>query len=420
MIQLNFLGALSFVGCSAILVDTGVEKIVLDYGTRIQEPPPKFPLPVEGKIDGILLSHAHLDHSGGIPIFYANGNSVPVYSINVTKPLTQLLWLDSIKVSREEGYELPFTKKDVKETIENFLPINYRQSFKIHKTKVTFFDAAHIPGSTMSFLDFGEKTLLYTGDFKTTNTRLLKKADTDIPAVNTLITESTYADRDHPDRKAQEKELIKIINETLAVDGVALLAGFAVGRIDEILLILDAYGIDYPVYVDGMAKKAITIINQYKNLLREPNSLDRALEKVEYVTSDRMRKRIIRKPCVILTTSGMLSGGPIVWYLKKLFNREDCSLTLTGYQVEGTPGKTLLETGMYITKELSLDVKMQVRRLDFSSHLGRTELFEFIDKINPEKVFCVHGDHTEEFAQELRERGWDATAPLANNRIFNI
>lgn len=169
-----------------------------------------------------------------------------------------------------------------------------------------------------------------------------------------------------------------------------------------------------------MAKKAITIINQHKSLLKESKSLDRALEKVEYVTSGRMRKRIVRNPCVILTTSGMLQGGPVVHYLKKLYNRENCSLVLTGFQVEGTAGKTLLETGRYITKELNLDVKMVVKRLDFSSHLGKSELFKFIEKVNPEKVFCVHGEHTEEFAQELREKGWDAIAPLANNRIFNI
>jgi len=420
MIQLNFLGALNTVGASGVLVDTGVEKILMDYGTKIQETPPKFPIPVHGKVDAILASHTHLDHIGGIPIFYAGGNGCPVYAINVTKPLSELLLLDSIKISRDEGIELPFTKKDVKATINNFIPINYRSPFKIHKTVVTAFDAGHIPGSCQFFLDFHEKTLLYTGDLKTTDTRLLEKADSDLPKVDILITESTYADREHPDRKKQEKEMVGIIRDTLAVDGVCVIAGFAVGRIDELLLILDHFGIDYPVFIDGMAKKAITIINQHRNLLKEPNSLDKALKKAEYVSGERMRKKIIREPCVILSTSGMLSGGPIVWYLKRLYDKKNCSLILTSYQVENTPGKILLETGRFTTKEFDLELEMFVRRLDFSSHCGRSELFEFIEKVNPEKIFCIHGDHTEEFATELRQKGFDAIAPIANNRIFNV
>jgi len=420
MVRLSFLGAMNTVGASGILVDTGTEKIVLDYGTKIQEIQSKFPLPIEGRVDAILLSHCHIDHSGGTPILFTKGNSCSVYAVNVTKPLVNLLLLDSVKISREEGVQLPFTKADVRETIKNFSAVNYRVPFKLRKTKVTGFDAGHIPGSQMVFLDFGDNSLLYTGDFNTNDTRLLKKADQNLPEVDFLITESTYSDREHGERKKQENFLVKIINDTLAVDGVCLVAGFAVGRLDEIMLVLDSYGIDYPVYLDGMAKKGVTIINQFNNLLRKPKSLDKALEKVEYVKDDRMRKRIIKQPCVILTTSGMLSGGPINYYLKRLYDDRDNSLVLTSYQVEGTPGKRLLETGRYTTEEVDLDLKMFVKRLDFSSHAGRGDLFKFVERVNPKKVFCIHGDHTEEFASELKEKGFDAVAPLANNRIFEV
>jgi putative mRNA 3-end processing factor len=248
----------------------------------------------------------------------------------------------------------------------------------------------------------------------------MKGADTNLPDVDVLITESTYCDREHPDRKSQEKELVKIVRSTIANDGVALISGFAVGRIDELLLVLDAYGIDYPVYVDGMAKKALTIINQNHHLLKEPKSLNRVLEKVEYVKDQGARKRVIKNPGVILTTSGMLVGGPVMWYISKLHDKQNCSLTLTGFQVEGTPGKTLLETGRYINEGIDVEVKMPVRKLDFSSHLGRTDLFQFINKMNPEKIFCVHGEHTEEFARELKEKGYDATSPMASDRIFTL
>ncbi len=420
MVQISFHGALASVGCSSVLVDTGAEKIVLDYGTKIQEIPPLFPIPIQAKVDAVLLSHAHLDHSGAVPVFNAQKNGCRIYAPNVTKQLSELLWLDSIKISHEEKVELPFNKKDVSETVKNFMPVNFRSPFRLRKTRITLFDAGHIPGSTMPFLDTGGKTILYTGDYKTTPTRLMKGADTNLPTVNVLITESTYCDREHPDRKSQEKELVKIINSTLANDGIALVSGFAVGRIDELLLILDNYGIDYPLYVDGMAKKAITIINQNRNLLKEPKSLDKALEKAEYVKDQGMRKRIVKQPCVILTTSGMLSGGPVMWYISKLFDKQNCSLVLSGFQVEGTPGKTLLETGRYINDGIDVEVNMSVRRLDFSSHIGRTDLFRFINHLNPEKIFCVHGEHTEDFARELKEKGYDAIAPVANDRIFNI
>lgn len=418
MIQLSFLGAMSCVGASGILVDTGSEKIVLDYGTKVREVPPEFPLPVH-YADALLLSHAHLDHSGGSPILVKQFDT-PIYALDATRDLTELLLHDSIKVSHEEGIALPFNRLDVQKTVKNFIPVTYRKPFKIHNTEVMYLDAGHIPGSAMIYLRHGEDTILYTGDINTNTTRLLSKLDLDIPPVKYLIIESTYADREHPDRKSQEKELVRIINDTLSRDMPVLIAAFAVGRAQEILLILDKHGIDYPLYLDGMAKKATTIINNYNSLLKDPEALNEALEKVEYIERNSQRKHAIKQPSVIVTTSGMLTGGPIVWYLKQLYDKVDSSLVLTGWQLDGTPGKLLLETGRFITEEENLEVKMNVTRLDFSAHAGRSGLFELVKKINPEKVFCVHGDHTEEFARELRGEGWDAIAPIANNRVFTI
>jgi putative mRNA 3-end processing factor len=273
----------------------------------------------------------------------------------------------------------------------------------------------------MVLVEYRNKKILYTGDFNTADTRLMKRCDQKIPQADVLITEGTYAQREHADREEQEKQLVEIIRETIANDGVALVSGFAIGRLQEILLVLERHGIDFPVYLDGMAKKAATIINQHKHLLREPDKLDAALQKVTYVKSDKMRKGIIKKPCAVLTTSGMLTGGAIVFYLKRLYEDKNSSLLLTGYQLPDTPGKNLLETGRYVAKNINLELKMFVKRLDFSAHVGRSGLFDFAKKQNPEKIFCIHGDNTDEFANELREeKGYDAVAPVANNRFFDV
>ena len=408
---------------------TGVQTCalpILDYGVEVEETPPRPPLPPPGKIDALLLTHAHLDHCGAIPILKKK-QEFPIFALPCTKELAHMLLKDSLKINIEtvgsmEAVKLQFTKHDIDRTMKNFTDVSYKKEFKIHKTKVKVFDAGHIPGSYMCHVDTGEKKILYTGNYNTNGTRLLKKADEDLPATDILITESTYSDRDHPDRKVQEKELLRIVEETISHGGVSVISSFAIGRAQEILLILHDRGFDYPVYMDGMAKKATTIINKHRKLLSDPNEIDEALKKVKYVTDDRMRNKIIKQPCAIITTSGMLNGGPVVNYISKLHNDQRSSLLLTGFQAPKTGGKTLLDTGRFVLEEdnINVDMKMFYKRLDFSAHLGRKELFAFIEKVNPEKVFCVHGEKTEEFANELKEKGFDAIAPIKENRIFKI
>jgi putative mRNA 3-end processing factor len=274
----------------------------------------------------------------------------------------------------------------------------------------------------MSHVEIGGKKFLYTGNYNSIDTRLLRRFDDRLPKTDVLITESTYSDRDHPDRRSQEKELIDIVTQTISNGGTALIPSFAVGRAQELLLILEQEGIDYPVFMDGMAKKATTIINRHKKLLRDPHELDETLKKVKYVTSQKHRSKVVKDPCAIITTSGMLSGGPTSSYIRMLHDDENSSIVLTGWQAHQTPGKLLLETGRYVNAEdeMDVEVRMRVRRLDFSAHIGRGDLFRFVEKMSPEKVFCVHGDHTEEFAQELQQKGFDAVAPIANNRTFSF
>ncbi len=424
--KITFLGAMNEVGASGIMVEYGRKsktRIVMDYGTNIQNDPPTFPYSVRGKIDATFLSHAHLDHTGGIPILFNKGRC-PIYAPAVNKPLVQMLLNDSLKISRREQTRLPFDKKHVRKAIKNFKHIDYRRVETIGKKNymnVTVYDAGHIPGSTMPLIETKDgKKILYTGDFNVDDTELLKGADTRLPKVDVLITESTYAERDHPDRLKQEKILIDRVRQAVENGGTAIISSFALGRTQEMLLVLDKYGIDYPLYMDGMSKKATTILNSHPRFLREATSIDKALRKVKYVNNNRQRKKAIKDPSVILTTSGMLNGGPVVWYLKKLHNNKKNNLTLTGYQVEGTAGHTLLNTGRFILDETDLKLNIDYKRLEFSSHTGREKLFSFIKKLDPQKVFCVHGDNTPRFADELKKRGYDAVAPVKDNRVFGV
>ncbi|MBS3052521.1 MAG: MBL fold metallo-hydrolase [Candidatus Aenigmarchaeota archaeon] len=412
-LKVSFLGGAKEVGRSAVLVDTNSESIMMDYGLKIETEPPRFPRLPDTKLSAVILTHAHLDHVGAVPLLFRKGQNCPIYSMEITSPLSRILFFDSIKIAKHENYSLGYSEKDAKAALKNFKSFNYRKPFNIGNSKITAYDAGHIAGSSMILLE-NQKKLLYTGDFKLEDTRLMKGADTDIEDVDALVIESTYSDRDHPNRSEEERKFIEHIRSTLNNEGVALVASFAISRSQETLLVLDEFEVNYPVYLDGMSANATEILDAYPELQREYNILKKVLQRmnVQFVDNVNMRKKIIKKPCVIICGSGMLSGGPVVGYIKKMFGREDCSLSLTGFQSPGTGGARLLETGKFTDEEVDLTVKMSVKRFNFSSHASRTELLKLCKKISPEKIFCIHGDKTEEFANELKEvHGFDAISP---------
>jgi putative mRNA 3-end processing factor len=420
--RLSFLGGAQEVGRSAVLVDTGAENLLLDYGVKINVKPTEYPKEINTRLNAILLSHAHLDHCGAIPVLYRQRQDCPFCGLDITRLISMMLMFDSYKIAKYESEEEKFSKKNISTTIKHFKTVKYRKPFMIGKTRVTFFDAGHIPGSAFILLETKNKRILYTGDFNLSDTRLIKGADLDLPQVDVLITESTYSDREHPDRLKEERKMVETIQGTLENDGTALVSCFAIARSQETLLVFDEYELEYPIYIDGMSKKATKIINSYPSLQREYNCVEKALKRlnVRFITNPSIRKKILKNPCIILTTSGMLTGGPITHYIEKMYDREDCTLILTGFQVPGTEGAVLLETGRYIHQDLDLAVKMSVRKFNFSSHAPRSELFKFVKHVNPEKVFCMHGDNTKRFAQELKEEyGFDAISP-SNDRNFEV
>ena len=385
------LGGCEEVGRSSFLIDSG-DKILLERGMKLTPEETQYPLPVETNLDAVVISHAHLDHSGYLPHLFHESN-VLSYMTQPTFDTAKMLWFDTLKIAGLEGMEPEFTEVEIERASKHTFPVNYRRNLDITKNaSLELFDAGHIMGSALCKLSFKEKTLLYTGDFKADETRLFNGADLDVGKVDYLVIESTYGDRNHPPRKETEKEFVEAVQDTIDNGGWAMVPAFAVGRSQEIIDILHEYKIDVPIYLDGMGQKAARILLDYPQYLKNAKFLKQALENAIWVKSGSFRRKALKQPSVIVTTAGMLGGGPIVEYLKKRHDHKESSVLLTGYQVEGTEGRRLLETGKIELDGELVDVKCNVKKFDFSAHASQDEMLGVMKKWSPEKVVLVHGD----------------------------
>lgn len=416
MNKLECFGGCREVGRSAYMLKTGTENILFDYGVKLTSDDdandgPELPIRPDIDIDGVLLSHCHLDHSGLIPALYSRGYNGNVYSTAITFDLAEILLRDSVKIAKMEGYQRHFFNDDVNKMINNKKIVTFGQNFDIGESEITAFKAGHIPGSCSFYVDTGDQTIMYSGDINQTKTKLTKQIESEYPDVDVLITETTYADEEHPPREELENKLIQKIKERLLKDGNVIIPSFAIGRSQEMIMLLNEADIDVPIYLDGMGVDATRKILRYPEYLRSPDKLKQAFDNVRTISNNEDRREAVSKPSVIVTTSGMLAGGPIVYYMKKLHANRNCSFFLTGYQVEGTPGRKLLDTGRYVYDQLDYEVQAEFELFDFSAHAGMNGLYDFIDKVNPNKVVTVHGDETERFAEKLRAKGYEVYRP---------
>ena len=412
--KIRCLGGCREVGKNAFLVE-GKENVLFDYGVKVEtgEPPQK-----PGKVDSILLGHAHLDHTGTLPSLYRKAKP-NLFSTITTFDLTHLLLKDSLKIAKIRGMKKYFDKGDIDKMKKKEVRVTYGQRIDNENCSFEFFDAGHIPGSLAPLLEMNGKRILYVSDFNTNPTRLLNGAKINAKNIDVLIMESTYSNRDHPPRKETEKEFFNAVRDTVVNEGVAVIPSFAVGRAAELLMVLNSFKADFPIYLDGMAKTATEISLKYPEFLSDAKALRKAFSNVKLISSDEERKKVTKRPCAILTSSGMLEGGPSVRYVKSLYNSPESSIIFTGFLIPRTAGRYLIDTGRFVTEGFDLKIKMGIYRMDFSAHTGRTGLFDFVNKVEPEKVVCIHGDNCERFATELRGRGFDAVAPNIGD-IVNI
>ncbi len=242
----------------------------------------------------------------------------------------------------------------------------------------------------------------------------------EFPEAETLVIESTYFEKDHIPRKETEEKFIESVQDTLEKGGTALIPAFAIGRTQEILMLLDAHGIR--AHVDSMGLEVYKILKKYPEYLRNPELLDRAFRRAVPVKVQQ-RNLVLKEPSVIVTTAGMLDGGPALYYLSRQYKDPKSKVLLAGYQVEGTNGRRALEHRIIETKEEVLTLKLKIEQYDFSAHSGDGELKKLVKdfcKRDTIRVFVMHGDKTEVFSQWISEEiGVDAYAP-SNGESFTF
>jgi putative mRNA 3-end processing factor len=417
--QVKVLGAARQVGRSAFLVEHKDSAILLDYGALTTKEP-GFPIHVQPKqVNSIILSHAHLDHSGATPIFFLT-DKVKLHCTPVTSELTTLLIEDFIKIS---GQYLPFEYLELMAMNKSTVNHGYRETFQVGEFQLTFYDAGHIPGSSMIAIEAGSKRLIYTGDINGGDTNLLNHSWKGLGEADMVITESTYATAEHPERAKVERSFVDFANEVVERGGVLLVPAFSVGRAQELAMVLSNHGFKHPVGMDGMALKVNEILIRHQEYIRDPALFRKAIANLQTITGWNQRRKFIREPSVVISPAGMLVGGASVYYNQRLSMQEKNAIAIVSFQVPGTAGRTLLDKGLTLINGKPTKVKAEVRRFDFSSHSGKSTLIGDLEAIGGSpKYITVHGEEESciMLADQLKkDLGVETFAPHAGE-VFDV
>ncbi|HEX6647196.1 MAG TPA: beta-CASP ribonuclease aCPSF1 [Nitrososphaeraceae archaeon] len=421
------LGGVKQVGRSCFIVVTSESKIMLDCGINPGENNaidayPRldwFDFKLE-ELDAIIISHAHIDHQGFLPTLFKYGYDGPVYCTEPTLPLMNLLQLDSVKISQNNGVYCPYEIRDVNEIIKHCITLPYGKPTDISPDiTITLNNAGHIMGSATVHLNIsGAHNILYSGDYKYAKTQLLDSAVSNYPRVETLITESTYGASNDlmPDQRVVYSSFTENINKTLTNGGKVLIPVPAVGRAQEIMLVLDKEMkegrlIESPIYIEGMISEASAIHMSYAHYLGQDvrRSVSQGINpfQSEYFTVVNgwgKRDEVLKdqNPAIIMATSGMLEGGPSVEYFKEIATKENNKMIFVSYQINGTLGRRVLDGN---TNEVSMmdkngkvkviPLRCKTQKIDgFSGHSDFNQILSFVSRIKPKRVLVNHGERT--------------------------
>jgi putative mRNA 3-end processing factor len=342
-----------------------------------------------------------------------------IYCTSMTSRLAGLLARDTLKIAEHKGHNIPYNSEEIIEFERKARFKEYLDEFETSGYTACFYDAGHIPGSASVHLEKDGKTLLYTGDINTVTTELQNGADTAFPQSDILITESTYFGINHTPRDILEKKFIESIKETIDNGGVALVPAFSIGRTQEIMLLLKKNKLQ--AYVDGMGVDVFNLMKRSPESVRDIRKLENCFSSSSIVRREQ-RKDIIDEPGIIVTSAGMINGGPVLYYIGEIYDDPRSKIHLTGYQAEDTNGRRALESGYIENNDNTQHLLCGLELYDFSAHAGDSQLKAIVKKCcdrGTEKVFPVHGDNTEGFAAWIREEiGVDAIAPSNAETIY--
>ncbi len=406
--KITALGAAREVGRSAFLLQSDSKNLVLDFGVLLRGSEPSFPIHVQPKdIDAIILSHAHLDHSGATPLFFLS-KGVEMYCTGLTLEIADLLIKDFIKISGEiRGHYLPFEYLELETMVNTAHKIPLESEFNIGPVQLKLIHAGHIPGSASILIEADGKRILYTGDINSSDSHLMNGAVTDYGELDLLLTETTYGLNEHPPREEVERDFVAFAKEIVEGGGTLLVPAFAVGRAQEIACVLYAASFPYPVAMDGMALKTNEILFRHQEFLKDPSLFRRTIEHTHLIKDWKERRKILETPSVIIAPAGMLVGGSAAFYSGELSQGVRNGIAIVAFQIPGTPGRSLLDKGLTMINGKPTKVKSTVRRFDFSSHSGSSELLEMVRKVKGHpKVVMVHGEEIQSsgFAKEVEEK----------------
>jgi KH/beta-lactamase-domain protein len=419
------LGGVKQVGRSCFIVVTPESKVMLDCGIN----PGEF-IPVNAfprldwfnfnfdELDAVIISHAHIDHQGFLPTLYKYGYNGPVYCTEPTLPLMTLLQMDSVKIAKSNGTYLPYETRDINEVIKHCITLPYGKPTDISPDiTITLNNAGHIMGSATVHLNIsGVHNILYSGDYKYAKTQLLDSALPIYPRVETLITESTYGNNTDimPEQYAVYRTFTENINKTLTEGGKVLIPVPAVGRAQEIMLVIDKEMregrlVECPIYIEGMISEASAVHMSYAHYLGYDvrRSVSQGINpfQSEYFTlvnGPGKREDVLNdeNPSIIMATSGMLEGGPSVEYFKEIAPFSKNRIMFVSYQINGTLGRRVLDGTMNEVSMLDKNGKLKVipvrcetNRIDgFSGHSDFNQILGFVSRVKPKRVLVNHGE----------------------------
>lgn len=392
--EFEFLGGADMVGRMGMTMKGDNQTMLVEYGLSPTKPP-EYPLPAP-KVDHAFLTHAHLDHCGMMPQVCGR-NRCELFTTPLSAEVSELMMYDTLKIAKAEDYPQPYTVGDIERTMKAVVPMTYKDTIELNHIEVTMLDAGHIPGAAM-FLFEKDVTTLYSGDIHTEPQRLVGGAR---PCDCTnLFIEGTYGGRMHPSRKQTEADFIAKVEEVIDRGGTVLIPCFATGRTQEVMLLLRNLG--YDMWVDGMGRKVTNLFLDYPEYIRDVKHLKAAKKKFNEVRNPSSRNAAC-KGDIIVTTGGMLDGGPVLRYLNYLKDDPKSAILLVGYQADDTNGRLLMDTGNVVIDGEVVKIECELKKYDFSAHADHQQIVDFIKECDPDNVIIMHSESREAFLPDLTD-----------------